>query len=55
VLDQLAELEPRTLAIMHGSSFEGDGGGALRELAAAWRDRVPLPTGDRLAAGRLAG
>jgi flavorubredoxin len=55
VLDQLAELEPRTLAIMHGSSFEGDGGGALRELAAAWRDRVPLPTGDRSAVGRLAG
>jgi hypothetical protein len=55
VLDRLAELEPRTLAIMHGSSFEGDGGRALRELAAAWRDRLPLPTGDRWAAGQLAG
>jgi flavorubredoxin len=29
----LADLEPTTLAVMHGSSFSGDGGGALRELA----------------------
>jgi flavorubredoxin len=55
VLEQLAGFEPRTLAVMHGSSFEGDGGRALRELAAAWRDRLPLPTGERVAAGRLAG
>ena len=32
-LHRLADLEPRTLAIMHGSSFAGDGGGALRGLA----------------------
>jgi flavorubredoxin len=32
-LQQLAELSPRTLAIMHGSSFRGDGAKALRELA----------------------
>jgi len=38
-LECLADLEPRTLAVMHGSSFEGDGGGALRELAVAWRRR----------------
>ena len=25
-LERLADLEPRTLAVMHGSSFEGDGG-----------------------------
>jgi flavorubredoxin len=55
VLERLAALEPRTLAIMHGSSFEGDGGRALRELAAAWRDRIPVPTGERKAVGRLAG
>ncbi len=55
VLDRLASLEPRTLAIMHGSSYEGDGGRALRELAAAWRYRVPLPTGRRWALGQLAG
>jgi flavorubredoxin len=29
----LAELEPRTLAIMHGSSYNGDSAGALRALA----------------------
>jgi flavorubredoxin len=34
-LERLASLEPRTLAIMHGSSFAGDGGKALTELAAA--------------------
>lgn len=33
-LQRLAELEPRTLALMHGSSFEGDGAAALRGLAA---------------------
>lgn len=38
-LERLAPLEPRTLAVMHGASFEGDGGAALRELAAAWRGR----------------
>jgi flavorubredoxin len=30
---RLAELEPRTLALMHGSSFHGDGRAALLELA----------------------
>ena len=30
---RLAELRPRTLALMHGSSFRGDGAQALRELA----------------------
>lgn len=33
VLDRLAALEPGRLALMHGSSFEGDGGAALRGLA----------------------
>lgn len=33
LLRQLAALSPRTLAIMHGSSFRGDGSGALRGLA----------------------
>lgn len=32
-LHRLAALEPTTLAIMHGSSFTGDGGGQLRALA----------------------
>ena len=32
-LRKLAALEPATLAVMHGSSFQGDGGEALRQLA----------------------
>lgn len=30
---RLADLQPRTLAVMHGSSFRGDGAKALRDLA----------------------
>ncbi len=30
---KLAALEPARLAIMHGSSFEGDGAAALNDLA----------------------
>jgi flavorubredoxin len=33
VLDGLADLSPSTLALMHGSSFRGDGAVALRALA----------------------
>jgi glyoxylase-like metal-dependent hydrolase (beta-lactamase superfamily II) len=33
VLLRLADLEPTTLALMHGSSFSGPGGEALRALA----------------------
>lgn len=36
-LHKLAELAPRRLAIMHGSSFEGDGAAALRKLAEGYR------------------
>jgi hypothetical protein len=32
-LRRLATLSPRTLALMHGPSFEGDGAAALRALA----------------------
>ena len=32
-LRSLAKLSPRTLALMHGPSFSGDGGAALRALA----------------------
>lgn len=32
-LQRLAALEPLTLAVMHGSSFRGDGAAAIRELA----------------------
>ena len=36
VLTRLAELKPTTLAVMHGSSFTGDGEQALRGLADAY-------------------
>jgi flavorubredoxin len=37
---KLAELRPKLLAVMHGSSFEGNGGDALRDLAVAYEDRL---------------
>ena len=36
----LAELSPQTLAIMHGSSYTGDGGAVLKALADAYEERV---------------
>ncbi len=39
MLDRLAALKPQTLAVMHGASFHGDGGAALRDYADAI-DRV---------------
>ena len=38
-LRKLSELQPTTLAIMHGSSFSGDGGAALRALADGYETR----------------
>src|SRR5690606_28761209 len=35
-LEQLAALAPSTLALMHGSSFRGDGATQLRALAAGY-------------------
>jgi flavorubredoxin len=40
VIRRLADLEPTTLAIMHGRSFRGDGGAALRLLADEYDRRV---------------
>jgi hypothetical protein len=37
LFDKLAALAPKRLAIMHGSSFEGDGSRAIADLAAAFR------------------
>ena len=37
-LRALGDLAPSTLAIMHGSSFSGDGRGALYDLASAYED-----------------
>ena len=39
-LRELAKLSPRTLALMHGPSFSGDGGSALRALAADYERRL---------------
>jgi len=37
-MTKLAALQPGTLAIMHGSSFAGDGGKAIRDLASAMKE-----------------
>jgi len=39
-LQRLADLKPRTLATMHGSSFAGDGERALRDLARVLRETL---------------
>jgi flavorubredoxin len=39
-IERLAQLVPRTLALMHGSSFTGDCAGALRALADNYRSRI---------------
>jgi flavorubredoxin len=39
-LRRLAELRPRTLALMHGSTFRGDGGKAIVELAQVLRETL---------------
>ena len=36
----LAKLSPRTLALMHGPSFSGDGAAALRALADEYDRRI---------------
>jgi hypothetical protein len=37
---KLAEVQPSTLAIMHGSSYSGDGGAMLNALADAYAKRL---------------
>jgi flavorubredoxin len=37
-LQRLAVLEPKVLAVMHGSSFTGDGGRVMRELAVMMKE-----------------
>jgi glyoxylase-like metal-dependent hydrolase (beta-lactamase superfamily II) len=37
---RLAALRPRTIAVMHGSSFAGDGAGQLGRLAAFYDERL---------------
>ncbi len=42
-LQRLAALEPQTLALMHGSSFRGDGRGAIISLAEILRETIAKP------------
>jgi flavorubredoxin len=44
ILQRLANLQPKTLAIMHGSSFTGDGERALRALAVVMRETLGGPS-----------
>lgn len=52
VLEGLAEQEPKTLAIMHGSSYYGNGAQALRDLAVVMRE-VLGPKGQDGEAGAI--
>lgn len=38
ILESLAQREPKTLAIMHGSTYYGDGAQAIRDLAIVMRE-----------------
>lgn len=38
ILKKIAALEPQTIAVMHGSSFSGDGKQAINDLAVAMRE-----------------
>jgi flavorubredoxin len=40
---RLGDLSPTTLAVMHGSSYSGDGGKALYDLAAAYEQQYLRP------------
>jgi flavorubredoxin len=44
-LQRLAALEPTTLAVMHGSSFHGDGRKAIGELASLIKEILGRPEG----------
>ncbi|MBW3580079.1 MAG: MBL fold metallo-hydrolase [Actinobacteria bacterium] len=43
VMRRLGELSPTTLAVMHGSSYSGDGHKALYDLAAAYEEQYLRP------------
>ena len=44
-LQRLAALRPKSLAVMHGSSFQGNGQQAILDLAVAIRDLLGKPEG----------
>jgi hypothetical protein len=43
-LETLAQLQPRLLAAMHGSAFEGDGAAALRAAGDVMERHLGVPT-----------
>jgi glyoxylase-like metal-dependent hydrolase (beta-lactamase superfamily II) len=45
VMRRLGDLAPTTLAIMHGTSFSGDGKQAFHDLAAAYEEQYLGPGG----------
>jgi hypothetical protein len=47
-LHRLAALEPRTLALMHGSSFLGDGRAAIISLAEIIKETIAKPDGTQI-------
>jgi len=49
---RLAELEPRTLALMHGPAYAGDARQALLDLADAYETRFTASAGQTAPAGR---
>jgi hypothetical protein len=44
-IGKLASLAPRTLAVMHGSSFRGNAAAALQDLAEAYDERLRIAIG----------
>lgn len=54
-LRTLAELRPRTLAIMHGASYRGDGAWMLKRLAAAYEERFSPEVAFATDRGKIAG
>ncbi|MBA2386400.1 MAG: MBL fold metallo-hydrolase [Acidimicrobiia bacterium] len=44
IMRRLGDLSPTTLAVMHGSSYSGDGGKALHDLADAYEQQYLQPT-----------
>lgn len=43
VMRRLGDLSPTALAVLHGSSYRGDGGLALYDLAAAYEQQYLRP------------
>jgi hypothetical protein len=46
-LRRLAALQPRTVGLMHGSTFRGDGAHAILDLAAVIRDTLGKSEAER--------